>query len=193
MSDPKLLFFAGSARKDSFNKRLAKAAHGQAQALGAQATFIDLAHFDMPLYNGDWEAELGIPDKARELRELVQDHDGLCIASPEYNSGFSPLLKNCLDWISRPDGDLPGMVAYKNKTAQLLAASPGALGGLRGLVMVRMLLGNMGVMVMPGQLAIPAAHKAFDDDGQLLEQRQTVTLDGLLTQFIATTAKLKAG
>ncbi|MED5525002.1 NADPH-dependent FMN reductase [Gallaecimonas pentaromativorans] len=185
MTRPKLVFLAGSARKDSLNKKLAAYAAKVADQHGADVTLVDLADYPMPLYDGDLEATDGIPANAKALRDLFAGHDGFCIASPEYNSAFSPLLKNTIDWMSRPDGAVPGLVAFHGKTAQLLATSPGGLGGLRGLVMLRMLLGNIGVLVMPDQLAIPAGHEAFDADGSLKAGPFKEMLAGQLSHFVA--------
>ena len=83
---------------------------------------------------GDLETAEGVPDTARRIRELMRDHEGLLLACPEYNSSITPLLKNTIDWVSRPAEGAPSLVALKGKVATLMSASPGALGGLRGLV-----------------------------------------------------------
>ena len=97
----KILAFAGSARKDSLNKKLLKIAAAGAQTAGADVTLVDLADFELPLFNQDLESEQGMPEKAGEFKRLMIAHDGFLIASPEYNSAFSPLLKNTIDWASR--------------------------------------------------------------------------------------------
>lgn len=172
----KILAFAGSARKDSLNKKLLKIAAAGAEAAGADVTLVDLVDFGMPLFNQDLESEQGMPDKAGKFKRLMIAHDGFLIASPEYNSAFSPLLKNTIDWASRSESDdEPPLVAYRGKTAAILATSPGGLGGMRGLVMLRMLLGNLGVIVLPDQQAVPKGLQSFNDDGSMsdgkLEQR----------------------
>lgn len=188
----KLLFLAGSARKESINKKLAKAAADNAQAKGATVTYIDLADFDMPIYNGDIEDGSGLPDNAKRLKKLFQDHDGFFIASPEYNSSFSSLLKNSLDWISRPhEEDEPGLSAFRGKVAALGATSPGGLGGLRGLVPLRMMLGNIGVHVIASQIAIGSGMSAFDKDG-LINEQNIKMLDGVINEFVSTAKKLNA-
>ncbi|MDO6706873.1 NADPH-dependent FMN reductase [Photobacterium sp. 1_MG-2023] len=185
MNKAKILFLSGSCRKQSLNKQLAYYASDVAVELEAEVTYIDLSDYPMPLYNGDLESAEGIPDNARALRDIFVQHQGICIASPEYNSSFSPLLKNTLDWISRPDGEVPGLVAYQGKSAYLLSTSPGRLGGLRGLTMLRMVLGNIGVLVMPDQLAIPAGNQAFDAQGTLTDPQQAETLQVQMKRFIA--------
>ena len=164
----KILAFAGSARKDSLNKKLLKIAVAGATAAGANITLVDLADFDMPLFNQDLESKQGMPDKAGEFKKLMIEHEGFLIASPEYNGAFSPLLKNTIDWVSRSEADDESpLVAYRGKTAAIMATSPGGLGGMRGLVMLRMLLGNLGVIVLPDQQAVPYGSQVFKDDGSM--------------------------
>lgn len=183
----KLLFLAGSARKDSINKKLAKLAAEIAQDAGAQVTYIDLKDFEMPLYDGDFEQDNGIPDNAKKLKQLFAQHDGFFIASPEYNGSMSALLKNSLDWISRPheENEAP-LIAFRGKVAALGAVSPGGLGGLRGLVPLRMMLGNIGVTVVPSQVAVSSGFQAFDEDGQLSDDNQARMLKATVDEFVKT-------
>jgi chromate reductase, NAD(P)H dehydrogenase (quinone) len=186
----KILAFAGSERKESFNRRLVKIAAAGAERAGAQVTVIDLADYPMPLFNQDIEAESGIPQHARLFKQLLIDHDGFLIASPEYNSAFSPLLKNAIDWASRSEkSDEPPLVAYKGKMAVVMATSPGNLGGLRGLVFVRMLLANLGILVLPNQIAVANAHQAFDDEGLLIDKNQQAAVTELGAILFKTIAK----
>ncbi len=168
---PKILAFAGSARKDSFNKKLIKIAAEGARKTVAEVTVIDLLDYPMPIMDEDLESKEGLPVNAKRFKELMIAHDGFLIASPEYNSSISPLLKNVIDWASRREKNEPPLLAYKGKVAGLMSASPGALGGLRGLVTVRALLGNIGVIVLPGQRAISNAKDAFFEDGNLKDER----------------------
>ena len=167
-SGPKILAFAGSAWKDSFNKKLVKFAVQGARGVGSQVTELDFADLPLPLFDQDVEAEEGLPAGVIRLKELMREHDGVLIASPEYNSSISPMLKNAIDWASRSSGpdDTP-MSAFKGKAAALMSASPGGLGGMRGLVTVRFILINIGVLVWPGQVAVRSAHDAFAVDGSL--------------------------
>ena len=185
----KILAFAGSARRQSLNKKLLKIAAAGAQAAGAELTLIDLADFEMPIFNQDLESERGMPGKAVEFKKLMIAHDGLLIASPEYNGAFSPLLKNTLDWASRSESaDEAPLVAYRGKTAAILATSPGGLGGMRGLGMLRMLLGNLGVIVLPDQQAVPNGLKIFNDDGSMIDdklEKRLRTLGENLARFSA--------
>ena len=187
---PKILVFAGSARGASFNKKLAAAAAGMAKAAGAEVTLLDLADHRLPIYDGDLEAGEGVPAGAKALRKVFLEHDGFIIASPEYNSSIAPMLKNTLDWISRPDGDDAMVAAYKGKTAGLISASPGALGGLRGLVHLRSILGNIGVTVVPQQAAMSAAAKGFNDDGAIADAGQAGAVKAVADAVVRTASAL---
>lgn len=179
MTAPRILAFAGSARRESFNKKLIKIAVAGAEAAGAKVTLIDLADFPLPLFNQDLEAEQGQPAKAAELKKLFFENDGLLMSCPEYNSSLSPLWKNTIDWVSRQAPGEGSLAAYKGKVATIMSASPGRLGGLRGLVHVRSILGNIGVVVLPDQVAVSDAQNAFTDDGKLKDDKQQQSVAGL--------------
>jgi len=188
----KILVFAGSARKASTNKQLAALAAHTAKEAGAEVTLIDLADFDLPIYNGDIEADTGLPENAKRLKHLFVEHDGFFIASPEYNSSISAVLKNALDWISRPHTENePGLWAFQDKVAAIGSVAPGALGGLRGLVPLRMMLCNIGVTVVPSQVAVANGFEAFDDDGALVAEMPAGMLKTTISQLVKTTAALK--
>lgn len=188
---PAILVFAGSARTGSLNKKLAAAGAASAGIAGANVTLIDMRDYPIPLYNGDMEAASGIPENARALRRLMASHQGLIIASPEYNGFMTPLIKNAVDWISRPDGDESGLALYAGKVALLLAASPGGFGGVRGLIAMRQLLSNLGVTVLPDQLVVPRAGEAFDAQGVLTDPRQQETLDKMTQRLVKTLNALR--
>lgn len=172
MTKPKILAFAGSTRTDSFNKKLVKIAVTGATEAGADVTVIDLRDYAMPLYDGDLEQKEGLPQNARKLKDLMLIHHGFLISSPEYNSSISGVLKNTIDWASRQsEGEVP-LACFKDKVAGIMSASPGGLGGLRGLVHVRSILENIGVLVIPDQMAISKAHEAFNIDGMLKDKKQ---------------------
>lgn len=169
---PRILCFAGSLRKDSFNKKLVKVAMEGVRQAGGEPTYIDLRDYPMPIYDGDLEDAEGIPENGKKFKKLLIEHHGFLISCPEYNSSITAVLKNAIDWASRPEPNEPPLVAYKGKVAGLVAASPGALGGLRGLVTVRMMLGNIFVVVVPEQVAVTKAHEAFNEDGSLKDAKQ---------------------
>lgn len=164
----RLLFFAGSARRGSYNKKLAQLGAEIVRADGADATFIDLADYEMPIYNGDFEVEQGPPENAWKLKALMERHSGVMIACPEYNATITPLLKNTLDWISRIR-DEDGMAkVFKNRVFMLASSSPGGMGGLRGLTTARHVLElGLGALVLPDQFAVPRAASAFAENGSL--------------------------
>lgn len=191
MPQPKILAFAGSAREGSYNKLLIRVAAEGARKAGADVSLIDLRDFPMPLYDGDLEAKDGLPENAKKLKSLFLAHHGLLISAPEYNSSITPLLKNTIDWVSRPgaQGEAP-LACYTGKVAGLLAASPGALGGLRGLVHVRAILQNIQVMVVPDQLAVPKASEAFGPDGSLKDTRQRESAERVGARVAQVLAKL---
>jgi len=185
MESPRILAFAGSLRSGSYNKQLARLAARAARTAGAEVTEIDLLDFQLPLLNQDDEDAHGLPENAKKLKALFLSHQGLLIASPEYNSSLSAVLKNTLDWVSRAETpEEPPLGAYKGKIAALVSASPGALGGLRGLVHLRAILGNIGVWTVPTQVCIPKADKAFTLDGVLTDPIPQAALEDLARQLV---------
>src|SRR3954468_23929031 len=192
MAAPKILVFAGSTRKDSFNKKLAKIAADDARAAGAEVTYIDLRDIPMPLYDGDLEASEGIPPNGRQLKELMLSHDAFLIASPEYNSSITGVLKNAIDWASRQSANEKPLEVFTGKVVGLCSSSPGGLGGLRGLVTVRSILTNIGSIVIPTQVAVAHANEAFDETGQLKDPKFKTAMQKLVAQLVTITAKLKS-
>jgi NAD(P)H-dependent FMN reductase len=191
MTIPRILAFGGSLRRDSFNQKLTTAVAAGAREAGAEVTVIALRDFPLPVFDQDLEAAEGMPTAAKQLKQLFRDHHGLIIASPEYNSGPTAALKNALDWVSRAEGDDESpLVAFAGKTAVLCAASPGALGGLRGLVHVRAILGNISVTVLPDQVAVSQAHTAFQTDGSLTDEKQAAKVKNLGAQLARHLAKI---
>jgi chromate reductase, NAD(P)H dehydrogenase (quinone) len=175
----KILAFAGSTRTASFNKNLVKVSAEGARMAGATVNFLDLRDLPLPLFDEDLEEREGLPENAKKLKALFIDHHGFLIASPEYNSSITAVLKNAIDWASRPaPGEAP-LACFDGKVASIMSASPGALGGLRGLVHLRSLLGNIRVIVMPGQIAVPKAHEAFDANGSIVDPNQRASVEKL--------------
>lgn len=186
MTTPRILAFAGSARAASFNRRLVLAAVPALRQAGADVTVADLREFPMPIYDGDLEASSGLPEAAVKFKALMRDHHGFLIASPEYNSSISPLLKNVIDWCSRPSP----AECYAGKVAALISASPGALGGLRGLVAVRSILSNINVIVVPQQFAMSKASEAFEEGGALKDEAQAKQLQGVASALVKVARQL---
>lgn len=189
----RILAFAGSARQDSVNKKVLEAAAAGAREAGAEVTAIDLADYPMPLYDGDLEAAEGLPENAHKLKALFREHHGLLLACPEYNGSITPLMKNTIDWVTRPaDADEPTLAAFDGKAAGLVSASPGGLGGLRGLAHVRQILSGIRVHVIPQQYALAGAGKAFDAQGRLSDPGTEAAVQAIGRALAQTTAKLHA-
>lgn len=190
----RILFFAGSAREGSLNKRLARLGADIAQANGINATFADLGDYPMPLYDGDLETREGPPENARKLKALMSLHHGVFIASPEYNASTAPLLKNTLDWISRiKEDDGSALQVFKTRVFALGAASPGAFGGVRGAPHLRQVLElGLGALVLPDQFLVPRANEAFDDQGHLKDKAAMEMYKGVI-QKLARAAHLMKG
>ena len=180
---PRILAVAGSTRSDSYNKRLVRVAAAGAREAGAEVEVVDLREFALPLFDEDLEKEHGMPPAGQRLKQLFRESDGFLVASPEYNSSITAVLKNAIDWVSRAAPGEPPLVGFTGKAAILMSASPGALGGLRGLVHLRSILGNLGVIVLPDQLAVPRAFEAFAPDGTLIDPKQQAAVTELGTKL----------
>ena len=191
-NNPKILAFAGSLRKKSFNQRLVRIAAEGANKAGADVTVIDLADYPLPVFDEDLEKAEGLPDNAIKLKAILKQHDGFLIACPEYNSSITAALKNAIDWASRPVPDEQPLECFKGKVAAIMSASPGGLGGLRGLVHVRAILSNIGVLVLPDQRAISQAHEAFNDDGTLKDPKQQDAIEQIGSKLCQTIKSLNS-
>ncbi|MEZ0279358.1 MAG: NADPH-dependent FMN reductase [Methylibium sp.] len=170
----RLLFFAGSAREGSYNKKLARLGRHVAEANGIEAAFVDLKDYPMPIYNGDLEAAEGPPERARAFKALLGEYEGVFIASPEYNASVTPLLKNTLDWVTRvrAKGE-SGLEVFQSRVFAIGGASPGNYGGMRSLLQLRQILAvGTGALVIPQQVAVPRAAGAFEEDGSLKDEAQ---------------------
>jgi NAD(P)H-dependent FMN reductase len=192
MAKPKILAFAGSARAGSWNKRLVRVAAKAAREAGAEVMVIDLNDFPLPLYHGDLEAREGVPDNARMLKALFAAHDGLLISSPENNSSISALLKNTIDWMSRPDGAQDKRAAFRGKVAALLSASPGYYGGVRHLPHLGEILQNLELIVLPEPFSLARANDAFAADGSLKDAGAQSQVSELAYRLVRTTLALRA-
>lgn len=170
---PKILVFAGSIRTGSHNSRLAALATKELTLAGAHVTRISLVDYPLPLYDGDLEAKSGPPDNAVKLKRLMSAHQGVFIASPEYNASVTPLLKNTIDWISRvrERGEEP-LAMYRSRVFAIGGASDGAYGAMRSLIALRQVLElGCGALVIPEQIAVMRASEAFDEMDNLKDER----------------------
>ncbi|MBT9554321.1 MAG: NAD(P)H-dependent oxidoreductase [Hydrogenophaga sp.] len=190
-----LLVFAGSTRAQSFNRKLATQAAALAGAAGAQVTHIELADFDVPLYNADLEAQ-GTPRDVVRLKEIFFAHPAWLVVSPEYNGSYTALLKNTIDWVSSPIKGDPvwssGTKPFAGKVVGLLSASPGALGGLRSLSHLTPLMMNLQCWVAPKQFALSKAGEAFDANGQLVAESARSSVQGVVDQVLNAAQRLNA-
>ena len=180
----KALIFAASTRTGSFNRKLAEVTAEQLRAAGTDVLLADLRDFPMPLYDGDSEAAQGVPESAKRLKELLRERDMLVVVSPEYNGSFSALLKNTIDWISRPLAGEPPLAVFRGKLAGLASASPGKGGGRRGLRHVRELLEMIGMKVVPSQVNIAGAASAFDSEGKLVNPEDRAAVQQLAADLV---------
>ena len=191
----KLLIFAGSTRLNSFNRRLAAVAAGLARASGAEVTHIELADFDIPMYNADLEAR-GTPPDVMRLKQLMYEHPAWIICSPEYNGSYTALLKNTIDWASSPVKSDPawqdGFKSFSGKVVGVLSASNGALGGLRSQSHLVPLLFNSQCWVAPKAFALARAADAFDAQGQLLNDVHRQNVQAVIDQVLFAASRLAA-
>ena len=183
---PRILAFSGSARRESLNKKLLACAIAELRAQGAEVTVFDLNERPFPLYHGDLEAEKGLPENVQALIDLIVSHHALLIASPEYNSMPTPLLKNTIDWCTRGD-DNP----FIGQVAAFVSASPSAFGGIRSQTYMRSLLTHLGCHVVPTQCILPQADKAFAPDGTLTNPKTKESVQKLTAALLDTTRKLR--
>jgi NAD(P)H-dependent FMN reductase len=190
MTIARILAFAGSARKESWNRKVLDVAVAGAREAGAEVTVVNLGDYPMPIYNADWHAANGLPAGMLELRKLAMPANGLLIASPEYNASITPLLKNTIDWLSQGVEAESGNAPFEGKVGGLMGASNGAFGTIRALPHVSYILSNLGVLMLP-VVAVPGVAKVFDDSGHMTNQRTKETVSGLGTRLAHTIVKLR--
>ena len=184
MTYPRILVFSGSSRAGSINSKLAALVTRELALGDAEVTRISLADYPLPIYDGDDEAQNGVPENAAKLKQLFTGHQGIFIASPEYNGSVTPLLKNTIDWISRVRDDTPPIASFRDRVFALGAASPGGYGGLRGLMALRQILVlALGATVIPEQVMVPRAGDAFGDLDQLTDERAAKQLQTVVQRL----------
>lgn len=191
MGTPSILAFSGSTRTASTNKQILAIAAAAAREAGAEVTIADLRDFPLPIYDGDLEQADGVPASALELKALFRRHRGLLIATPEYNTSISGVLKNAIDWVTRPVPDEGFLECFNGKVAALLSASLGPMGGLRSQAHLRQILSGIGVTVIPEHWGVPGATAAsfdaagdlLDANGQMMVRRVGTSLAGFLERL----------
>ena len=196
MKPIRLLVISGSERAGSFNRTLARLAAATARRDGCEVTEFDLRALALPLYDGDIEQGPGVPAAALQLRDALHAHDALLLVTPEYNAFPTPLVLNAFDWMSRIPATAPGgggLAATANKPAALLSASPGPLGGLRSMNLLRQYLGGaFQMIVVPRQFALGRAGEAFDEAGALKDAKSQQAVEGVLGAVGELATALKA-
>lgn len=180
MKKVKILAFAGSLREHSYSKRVLKITINGAEKVGAEVTLVDLRDYPMPIYNPDDHDRMGFDENAIKFQELLTRHDGLLIASPEYNGSLPAALKNVIDWASRQSDQYPRSAVFPGKVAAMMAVSEGSFGGLRSLAHLRGVLTSVGVNVLPQEVAVSFADDKFSgDDEEMTDERMKGILENL--------------
>ncbi len=182
---PKLLAFAASLRRESWNRKLIQLAADLARQAGAEVDLADFREFDMPIYDADLHATSGIPAGAEEMGRRIGAADGLLIASPEYNFSMPGTIKNAIDWVSRIRP-----VPFRGRSGMLLSASNGQVGGVRGLWQLRVPLEGLGVLLHPDMYTLPWADKAFGPDGRLTDAERQARLAAMVQAYLVVARKL---
>jgi NAD(P)H-dependent FMN reductase len=188
MASPKILVFAGSIRTGAFSGKLAAAAAKELALNDGDVTLISLADYPLPIFNADFEKEEGVPETAKKLARQIAAHDGVFIATPEYNNSPPPLLKNAIDWVSRIKDD---EIAYRDRVYGLGSSSPGPFGGARALLDLRKIVMNaLGAIIIPYKIEIPHAREAFDESGNLVVEAAIRSLTRMSKKLVELAGRL---
>jgi chromate reductase, NAD(P)H dehydrogenase (quinone) len=188
MTVPKILVIPGSLRAKSYNVRLAALASKELILADADVTRISLVDYPLPIYDADSAESSGPPQNAVKLKRLMSAHQGVFIASPEYNASIAPLIKNTIDWIStvRERGDSP-LAAYQNRVFALGGASPGRSGAIHSLLALRqVLVVGCRALVIAEQVTVPNAEQAFDEMDELTDARAAGELKVVVRKLVDT-------
>lgn len=189
---PRILAFSGSLRSDSLNQKLIEIASEDVREAGGEVTVISLRDFQMPVFNQDLEDETGIPESVLELKDIFRSHQGLLIASPEYNGSLTSALKNTIDWLTRPQEGHPPLDCFTGKIAAIMATSPGARGGLMGLTDLRAILTHIKTIVIPHQVAVPNAYEALSTGDKISPENIHDMVRHQAVQLVETTRRMHA-
>ena len=186
----RILAFAGSLRRDSWNKKILKIAVEGARSTGVEVTVLDLQEIPLPVYDGDIETSEGMPANGKKLKDLMKSHQGFLIASPEYNSSIPGGLKNAIDWASRQEAGEKALACFEGKVAGLVSASPGPLGAVRSLMAIRLILSNLKVHVIPEQASMMKVHEMFDERGVMKDAKRADSLRAVGARLVLVTQAL---
>lgn len=180
----KVFILAGSSRQESLNRKLASSIDEMVSAGGHTSIVKHIGEFQLPLYNGDWESEHGVPQSARDLKLAMADADALIFVSPEYNGSIPGTLKNTIDWISRPDKPYDGGPFLKGKPVLMASASPGYFGGARMQFHLRDVLSQLGANVYGQSISVPSASKALDENGAFTDEKAKERAEKAVNSFL---------
>jgi NAD(P)H-dependent FMN reductase len=190
MNPPKILVFAGSIRTGSLSTKLAAVAAKELALADADVTRISLSDYPLPIYDGDLEAEKGIPENALKLARLIAAQQGVFIATPEYNNSLPPLLKNTIDWVSRVRPQASG-IHFRNKVYGIGSTSDGLIGGARALIDLRRVVQTgLGAILIPEKIEVSRAQEAFDDAGELTAEAPARLLKSLTKHLVELAGRL---
>ena len=185
----KLLAFAASLRRESWNRKLLAAAVPHAAAAGAEVQMREYREFETPMFDQDLMDASGLPPGARVFSEALGAADGILLATPEYNFSIPGTLKNLIDWVSRVRPHQP----LKGKSALLLSTSSGAIGGIRGLWQTRIPLEGLGVFVYPEMFFNGPASQLLTEAGGIRDPKVAAWLEGMVKGYVGWAGRLKAG
>ena len=191
MPSPKILVIPGSLRAGSFNIKLAALMVKELTLLDVEVTRISFEDYPLPIYDANLENKAGPPANALALKQMICAHQGVFLASPEYNASINPLTKNSIDWVSRVrERNDPPLAAFKGRVFALGSASPGPFGGMRGLLALRQSLEiGCGAVVIPDQISVTLAETAFNDRDELVDARAANQLR-VVAQKLVDTARM---
>lgn len=173
------LTLSGSIRFESKNALLARAMGNKLALAETRVSNINLAEYELSLFNADQERNEGEPENAIKLALMFAGADIIFIASPEYNGSVSPLLKNTIDWISRQK-----IAPFQRAIFGIGAASPGKMGGISGLKHLRDILTSVGALVAPASLGVGNASNTLDKTGLIIDGNTNSRADKLVAQLM---------
>ena len=183
MASTKILVFGGSTRTGSFSAKLAALAAKELALIGADVTLISLGDYPLPIYNADIEKNEGFPENARKLARLIAGSEGVFIATPEYNHSLPPLLKNAIDWASRPK--LNAEVHHSGRVYAIGSTATGMVGGARALIDLRKVLATaLGAIVVAEQISVSLAGDGFDEADHLVAQPPAKLLQTICRRLV---------
>lgn len=182
----KIFGFAGSLRDGAYSKAVARFVTKLIQEKGTEAEFVDLKDLDIPLYDADVQ-EAGFPADAKNLKDKIRAADAVLIVSPEYNHASPGVLKNAINWMSRPYGDS----AFEDKLVGMMSTSPGRVGGARALLDLRVSLAEMGAWVMPNEVSIGQVHELLNEKGEITDLQLVEIIQDFLDELILWTKRFK--